>query len=201
MILIPRLKMHANKELLNENEIKLKRKQHASLLRNVRKIHRYTGIVLMFFFLWLAVTGIILGWKKHSNGLILPKTQKGNTTSLSEWLPLDSLSHIAAKSVGNDVSDIDRMDVRPQKGIVKVLFKDGYHGLQIDGSSGEILQYQARYSDLVEDIHDGSIADDFFNLPNGIFKLFYTSVMGLALMTFCITGFWLWYGPKVMRRH
>jgi len=30
-------------------------------------------------------------------------------------------------------------------------------------------------------------------------KLVYTSVMGVALLTFTITGFWLWIGPKRMR--
>ena len=29
----------------------------------------------------------------------------------------------------------------------------------------------------------------------------YTTTMKLALVTFTITGFWLWYGPKRMRRN
>ena len=49
-------------------------------------------------------------------------------------------------------------------------------------------------------IHDGSILDYYIATSNGQIKLFYTSIMGLALLTFTITGFWLWYGPKRMRK-
>jgi uncharacterized iron-regulated membrane protein len=31
-------------------------------------------------------------------------------------------------------------------------------------------------------------------------KLIYNTIMGLALILFTVTGFWLWYGPKRMRR-
>ena len=34
---------------------------------------------------------------------------------------------------------------------------------------------------------------------NSPIKLAYTSVMGLALLGFTVTGFWLWYGPRRMR--
>jgi uncharacterized iron-regulated membrane protein len=59
---------------------------------------------------------------------------------------------------------------------------------------------ESRRSDFVENIHDGSILDRLLQ-TNGIIKLIYTSIMGLALIIFVVTGFWLWYGPKRMRRH
>ncbi|MEJ2005854.1 MAG: hypothetical protein P8X57_13055 [Cyclobacteriaceae bacterium] len=57
-----------------------------------------------------------------------------------------------------------------------------------------------RRSDFIENLHDGSIVDNIANIPGGYFKLFYTTLTGLALLTFTITGFWLWYGPKHMRK-
>ena len=71
--------------------------------------------------------------------------------------------------------------------------------IQVDGVTGKLLQVQKRRSDIIEKIHDGSILDHHLG-TGGYIKLFYTSVMSIALMTFTITGFWLWYGPKRMRR-
>ena len=34
-----------------------------------------------------------------------------------------------------------------------------------------------------------------------IIKLVYTSIMGLALIIFTLTGFWLWYGPKLIKKN
>ena len=47
---------------------------------------------------------------------------------------------------------------------------------------------------------DGSIIDDWLGIPHGIFKVFYNSLMGVTLIIFTVTGFWLWYGPKRMKR-
>lgn len=44
---------------------------------------------MMFFF--ISISGLLLGWKKHSNGIILPKSYQGTSTELKDWLPIDSL--------------------------------------------------------------------------------------------------------------
>ena len=62
-----------------------------------------------------------------------------------------------------------------------------------------ILTKHAKFQpDYIEKIRDGSIIDYYLGW-DGYFKLFYTLIMGLALIVFTITGFWLWYGPKLMR--
>ena len=83
----------------------------------------------------------MLGWKKHSGGLILPESY-----------------------------------------------------------TGELLHIENRRSDFIENIHEGSILDKYFDTSNEQIKLAYTSIMGLSLLTFTVTGFWLWYGPKRMRK-
>lgn len=95
--------------------------------------------------------------------------------------------------------DLERIDIRKDKGMVKFVFIDHYWGLQLDGATGELLHIERRRSDFIENIHDGSIIDYFLGTGEW-FKVVYTSVMGLALLTFTVTGCWLWYGPKVMRR-
>ena len=174
------------------------------LLRTIRKTHRTIGICLALFILILAGTGILLGWKKHSNGVLLPKTQKGSTTELSEWLSIDSLEQLAqnylvAELENPSSSKIQRIDIRPEYGIVKFIYEDHYWGLQLDGKTGELLSVEKRRSDLIENIHDGSILDIVMGTKGEIIKLIFTSIMGLSLLTFCVTGFWLWYGPKRIR--
>ena len=64
------------------------KQKHVSLLKTARKIHRTTGIILFIFFFIIAISGLLLGWKKNSNGLILPKSYKGATQNVNNWLPL-----------------------------------------------------------------------------------------------------------------
>ncbi len=171
----------------------------------MRKIHRVTGISLFAFFFIVALTGLLLGWKKHSGGLILPKSYKGTSTDLKDWLSIDSLHRNACKILKDSVSpttptEIERIDIRQDKGMVKFIFAANYIGIQLDGATGRLLHIETRRSDFIENVHDGSILDKYLHTSNGEIKLIYTTVMGLALLTFTVTGFWLWYGPKRMRR-
>ncbi len=181
------------------------RHRQAKLLRIVRKIHRTTGALLFVVFFIVAVTGLLLGWKKHSGGMILPKSCKGTSTDLKDWLSVDSLHKNACKFLHDSVSPdlslaLERIDIRKDKGMVKFVFTDNYLGLQLDGATGKLLHIEKRRSDLIENIHDGVILDRWFGTNNEWIKLIYTSITGLALLIFTITGFWLWYGPKRMRR-
>lgn len=184
---------------------KLRHKQ-AKVIRVCRKIHRITGISLFVFFLFVTVTGILLGWKKNSGGLILSKSFVGTSTELSDWLSIDSLHKNACKILHDSISptlssELERIDIRKDKGMVKFVFVDSFWGVQLDGATGELLHIERRRSDIIEKIHDGSILDYYFGNRSGTIKLVYTSVIGLALLVFMITGFWLWYGPRRMRRH
>jgi hypothetical protein len=181
------------------------RLSQAKWLRTFRKVHRTTGALLFVFFFFTSVTAILLGWKKHSGGLILAESYQGTSVDLKEWLPIDSLHSIACKilhdSVSSDLSlEVERIDIRKNKGMVKFIFEDSYWGIQLDGATGRLLQIERRRADFIEGIHDGSVLDKYFGTKGGQIKLFYTSVMGLALLVFTITGFWLWYGPKRMRK-
>lgn len=180
-------------------------KQHAHILRIVRKIHRTTGAALFVLFLFVSITGLLLGWKKHSGGYILPKSHKGISTDLKDWLSYDTLHTLACQYLHDSVSphlslELERIDARPDKGMVKFVFIEGFWGIQLDGATGKLLHIERRRSDFIENIHDGSILDYFFKTDDEQLKLIYTSVTGTALFTFTITGFWLWYGPKRLRR-
>ena len=181
------------------------RQQQAKLIRILRKLHKQIAIVLFVFFLIISTTGLLLGWKKNSFGLILPVSSKGISSDLKTWLPFDSLQTIAIKTLHNSVSpnlstELERIDARPSKGMVKFVFADDYWEVQLDGTNGEVLQINRRRSDVIESIHDGTILDVLFDTKNDQFKLLYTTIMGIALLMLTLTGFWLWYGPKKMRK-
>lgn len=166
-------------------------------LRRYRVYHKYLGIVLAVLLFISAVTGLFLGWKKNVD-LLQPSTQKGQSTDMQAWKSMEELATLAIdglyeaypNQVGNE---IDRMDVRPSKGIAKVLFTDYWWEVQIDCTSGEILSVAKRHSDWIEKLHDGSLISDTF-------KLISMNILGLGLSLMIITGLWLWYGPKVVRR-
>ena len=135
----------------------------------------------------------------------MPNTYQGTSTNFENWLPLDSLALIAnnalSKHIGSNISfELDRLDIRKQKGVVKFVYAKHYWGVQVDGATGKILHIGRRNSDLFENIHDGSILDRLLGTSNGQIKLFYSTVMAISLLTFTITGFWLWYGPKRMQQ-
>lgn len=185
--------------------IRHKNRQQVKLLRIFRKIHRTTGAFLFIFFFFISVTGMLLGWKKNSQGEILPKSCQGSSTDLKDWLSLDELHRNACAilhdSISPDLSlELQRIDVRKENGMVKFIFADHYYGVQLDGVTGELLQIEIRRSDFIENIHNGVILDYYLGTDGEQIKLVYTSIMGLSLLTFTVTGFWLWYGPKRMKK-
>lgn len=140
---------------------------------------------------------MLLGWKKDIS-LIQPPTKKGTTKNLSEWKPIEELAIISKEHFYETypaLSDnpIDRIDIRPSKGIAKVLFKNGWWELQIDGKTGKVLSVARRHSDWIEQLHDGSIVSD-------LFKLITMNFLGIGLLIMIISGLWLWYGPKKFRK-
>ncbi|HMO33501.1 MAG TPA: PepSY domain-containing protein [Lacibacter sp.] len=169
-----------------------------------RRLHRWIASALFLFFLVMGGTGLLLGWKKHSGGYLLAETQKGSSRLPSDWLPIDSLATKAIRALKTkepgSTPVIDRMDVRPKQGIVKVIFEKGYQAVQLDAATGDVLLYETRRSDFIEHLHDGTILDKLTGLTGGWLKLSYTTVLGLALLLLTVSGFWLWYNPRRLRK-
>ena len=172
------------------------REKIVRLLRRFRIFHRWIGISLAVFLLISAFTGILLSLKKNFD-ILQPPTQKGQSADLSTWKSLDELKLIAVQEVQKDnpnsENSVERLDVRPSKGVVKVLFKQENLEVQLDGTSGEVLSVAPRWSDWLESLHDGSIISD-------LFKPISMNILGWGLIVMIISGFWLWYGPRKLRR-
>ena len=183
---------------------KTERERQARFIRIVRKIHRTAGALLFAFFLIIGTTGFLLGIKKHTGGVILPKSYEGSSLNMKDWLSIDTLHQVAVATLhGIDPklsTDLERIDARPDKGMVKFVFIEKYIGIQLDLATAKVLHIEQRNSDIIENIHDGSIIDYALGTEDEQFKLGYTMIMGAALITFSVSGFWLWYGPKRLRR-
>jgi len=118
---------------------------------------------------------------------------------------VDSLYSIAQETLHKSISPklspkISRMDIRPDNGIVKILVANHFWAIQPDGSTGKVLRIERWGSDIIEMIHTGLIIDFYFKTGNKPIKAIYTTSMGLALLTLFITGFWLWWIPKLRKK-
>ena len=137
------------------------------------------------------VTGIILLLKKDVDW-IQPHTVRGSGTELA--LSFDDILAIARSIPEAQIEtwkDIDRLDVRPGKGMLKVRAENRWE-IQIDTQSGAVLQVAYRRSDLIESIHDGS----FFHKKMKLWVFLPAAVL-LAIMWG--TGLYLFVYPYVAR--
>lgn len=157
-----------------------------------RKLHRW-GALLTFIPLFLViVSGLLLQVKKQV-AWIQPTTVNGieRTPSINWQQLLDSTSTVPDAAV-RTWDDIDRVDVRPGKGMAKVQCRNRWE-VQIDLKSGEVLAANYRRSDFIESLHDGSFFSDaaklWVFLPNG-----------LILMGLWCTGVYLWWLPIGVKR-
>jgi len=130
-----------------------------------------------------------------------PEIVNINSPKDSNWISLKEIDSISKDYIYNKFeldTVIDRIDVRPTKGVAKVLFSNHFTELQIDVSSGKILSVSSRVDTIIEKIHDGSIIDYFITHSN-ISKIIYSSLISIGLIFMSISDFFLWYFPKRLK--
>ena|SRR5687768_13274799 len=157
-----------------------------------RKVHYWGAIVIALPVVIIICTGILLQVKKQVTW-IQPAELKG-----SEAQPAVSFSRIleSCRSVPEagirTWEDVDRVDVRPSKGMLKVVARNRWE-IQLDSATGEVLQVSYRRSDLIESIHDGSWFHDAA-------KLWLFLPAGAGLLLLWLTGIYLFLLPIRVRR-
>jgi uncharacterized iron-regulated membrane protein len=152
-----------------------------------RNVHRWGSILIAIPLAVILVTGVILQLKKES-AWIQPTTKEGSSRELS--LSFDQILSATQTVLEANVEgwdDIDRVDVRPSKGMLKVRCKNRSE-VQLDTKTGEVLQVAYRRSDLIESIHDGSFFLDRV-------KLWVFLPVGLVLGVLWMTGVYLFFLP------
>jgi len=151
-----------------------------------RKVHRWAGIITALPVIIILITGIFLLLKKDV-AWIQPPSQKGSSKELK--LSFDQVLEIVSKVPDVNLqnwNDINRLDVRPKKGLIKVRGNNDWE-VQIDSKTGEVLQVAERRSDFIESIHDGSFFHEYVKL--GVFlpvAILLVSIWGTGLYMFLL---------------
>ena len=158
-----------------------------------RKLHRWAAIVTALPVVIVIISGIILQVKKEFDW-IQPATQRGTDSvpALGFDQILDAVRNVPDAGL-TGWEHIDRLDVRPGKGIIKVRGNNDRE-IQLDAATGEVLQVAVRRSDIIESIHDGSFFHESFKL-----WVFLPSAVILAVMWG--TGIYLFLLPYMLRKH
>lgn len=126
-----------------------------TLRKTSRSLHLWLSLVIFIPVIIVIGSGLLLQVKKEFDW-IQPPTQKAPNAypTLSFESILQSASTVAKANIVT-WEDIDRLDVRPNKGIIKVRGKNHWE-IQLDAQSGDVLQVAYRRTDTIEAIHDGS---------------------------------------------
>ena len=152
-----------------------------------RKVHYWASLFIAVPSLIVICTGLLLQVKKQITW-VQPPEQKGEHKEPSLSLPqILEISRSVPEAKVSDWKDIQRIDVRPSKGVLKVVPKNNWE-IQIDSTTGKVLQVAYRRSDLIESLHDGSWFHEWVKL--GVFL-----PTGITLLLLWLTGMYLFFLP------
>jgi hypothetical protein len=157
-----------------------------------RKFHRWGAVAIGLPLLLVIGSGILLQVKKQFPWVQPAEQRTPVTVPAMEWDVILAAAKAIPEAKVESWSDIDRLDVRPGKGILKIITKDRWE-VQMHLGTGEVLQTAYRRSDLIESLHDGS----FFGDPA---KLWVFLPSGIVLFVLWLTGIYLWVLPYLTRR-
>jgi len=157
-----------------------------------RKLHRWGSVAVAVPFLLVLVTGLLLQVKKQVTWVQPAEQRTENTVPQVSMEQVITLARSVPEAQVTDWSDIDRLDVRPSKGLLKVITNSRWE-LQVDLKTGALLQSTYRRSDLIESLHDGSWFHD--NV-----KLFVFLPVAVVVLGLWVTGMYLFVLPYLTRR-
>ncbi len=150
-----------------------------------RKVHYWGSIICAIPIVIVIATGIILILKKEI-AWVQPPTVRGEgkipDVSFEQIL---TITKSVQKAGIQSWADVDRLDIRPGKGVIKVRGKNQWE-IQIDHNSLKILHVAYRRSDFIESIHDGSYFHDYAKL--GVFL-----PSAIILFVLLVTGLYLFF--------
>lgn len=165
-------------------------------------LHLWLGVVTTLALLVISITGILLN---HKRGLgLMPDVPHEPTAAFSESVSLEQLAEAALRAAppaatggwrpedGVDVALIDRMDVRPRDGYVKVRLRDrASTEMTVDLASGGVVHTGRRGDVYLEKLHSGEAF--------GARMVLLSDIAALGLVLTLVTGYWLWLVPKLGR--
>lgn len=158
-----------------------------------RKVHSWGSLVIALPILVVIGSGLLLQVKKHWSWVQPPEQRGTGTVPALDFAGILASVQTVPELGVTGWEDVNRLDVRPGKGMAKVSLHSGWEA-QVDLGTGKVLQTAYRRSDLLESIHDGSyFAGDWTKL--GLFL-----PAGVVLFLLWLTGLWMFWYPLYLRR-
>ena len=157
-----------------------------------RKIHYWLSIGVAVPILIVIVSGLFLQTKKHFEWIQPTELRGAGKTPMISLPQVLEISKSVAEAEIKTWDDINRLDVRPSRGMLKVRANNNWE-IQIDTETGAILQTAYRRSDIIESIHDGSFFHDAV-------KTWIFLPAGIILLLLWLTGMYLFILPIWVRR-
>lgn len=159
-----------------------------------RQVHYWLSLAVLVPAGIIFLAGIVLMLKKDVDW-IQPPTMRGAVEAQVPAVSYETMMASAAAHPEAGItqwSDIDRIDMRVDRGIAKLRGKSGWE-VQVDTRTGEVLHVAERRSDWIETIHDGSFFADWVK-----YYLFLPS--GVLLVVMWATGVYLFLLPRMAKR-
>lgn len=157
-----------------------------------RRFHRWGALAVGLPLLVVIGSGLLLQLKKQVPWVQPTEQKTPDAEPAMDWGRILAAAQAIPGGEVTDWTDIDRVDVRPGKGILKITTKNHWEA-QMALGTGEVLQVAYRRSDLIETLHDGS----FFGDP---VKLWVFFPAGIVLFVLWCTGIYLFVLPYLTRR-
>ena len=158
-----------------------------------RQVHYWLSLAILVPAGIMFLAGIVLMLKKDVDW-IQPPTARGVAEAQLPTVTYEELL-VAARAhpeAGiSEWSDIDRIDLRVDRGIAKLRAKTGWE-VQVDTSTAEVLHVAYRRSDWIETIHDGSFFAEWV-------KLYIFLPAGVLLVIMWGTGIYLFLLPRMAK--
>lgn len=151
--------------------------------------HLWLGVASTGILVVVSVTGVLLNHKRALG--LMPEAATEFPQALADALPLQRLVDAAETAAGPEISaaGVDRLDVRPDKGLIKVRFSDApVTEVTLDLATGEILSVGQRNDVFLEKLHSGEIFGDLWVLLSDTGAIF--------LLLALVSGYWLWLYPR-----
>jgi uncharacterized iron-regulated membrane protein len=158
-----------------------------------RRTHAWISMCFAVPLVVVIITGILLQLKKQ-----LPFVQpieRAGVTHEPVATPAQYLEAINRGKLDGAVTwkDVQRVDIRPSKGIAKIILKSDVED-QVDLGTGHVLQRELRMSDFIESLHDGS----FF--AGDISKLGVFLPAAIGLLVLWVSGIYMFWLPIIVKQ-
>lgn len=158
-------------------------------------VHRWLGVAAGLVLLLSAITGLLLLVKKEF-AWIQPPVAVGEPGATADLQPLpaviDTVLALGLPEFETE-ADITRIDFRPQERVHKVISVHDHCEVQVCAMTLRTSGPNARRSDFIEELHDGSWFGGFAHST-------VMPVVAIILLYLATSGYVMWLYPKFKRR-